>query len=81
VLLLIVLIVPVALLANFIRVLILVLLTYHLGEAVAQGFLHNFAGISMFAVALVTIYLADEAIRPLWLRITSGHPEGPASNV
>lgn len=63
-----VLIVPVALLANFVRVLILILVTYHSGEAAAQGFLHNFAGIVMFAVALVAIYLGDEAIRPLWLK-------------
>ena len=32
------LIVPVALIANFVRVLILILLTYHVGEAAAQGF-------------------------------------------
>lgn len=67
--LLVLLIVPVALLANFIRVLILILLTYHAGEAAAQGFLHNFAGVFMFAVALLAIFLADEAIRPAWLRM------------
>ena len=61
-------IVPVALFANFIRVLTLILLTYHAGEAAAQGFLHNFAGMFMFAVALMVIYLADEALRPVWLR-------------
>lgn len=69
-LLLIFLIVPVALIANFVRVLTLILLTFHSGEAAAQGFLHNFAGVFMFAVALVVIYLADEAIRPVWLRRT-----------
>lgn len=67
--LLVLLIVPVALVANFVRVLILILVTYHMGEAAAQGFLHNFAGVVMFAVALVVIYLADEAIRPLWLKV------------
>ena len=67
-LLLVFLIVPVALLANFVRVLILILLTYHVGEAAAQGFLHNFAGVFMFAVALLAIYVADEVMRPLWLR-------------
>jgi exosortase len=69
-LLLIFLIVPVALIANFVRVLTLILLTFHSGEAAAQGFLHNFAGVFMFAVALIVIYLADEAIRPVWLRRT-----------
>ncbi|MGB5076926.1 MAG: exosortase, partial [Sphingorhabdus sp.] len=67
-LLLVFLIVPVALVANFFRVLILILLTYHAGEAAAQGFLHNFAGILMFAIALLTIFAADEVLKPLWDR-------------
>ena len=66
--LLVLLVVPLALLANFFRVLILILLTYHAGEATAQGFLHNFAGLFMFAIALVMIFLADELLRPLWYR-------------
>lgn len=67
-LLLVFLIVPVALLANFFRVLILILLTYHVGEAAAQGFLHNFAGIVMFAIALLAIFAIDELLKPLFDR-------------
>lgn len=67
-LLLVLLIVPVALIANFFRVLILILLTYHAGEAAAQGFLHNFAGIVMFAIALMTIFGLDVILKPLWDR-------------
>lgn len=67
-LLLVLLIVPVALVANFFRVLILILLTYHAGEAAAQGFLHNFAGILMFAIALLTIFGLDVVIKPIWDR-------------
>jgi exosortase len=52
-------VVPVAIAANFIRVLILILLTYHAGEATAQGFMHDLAGITMFATALILIYLID----------------------
>ncbi len=62
-------IVPVALIANFVRVLILILLTYHMGEAAAQGFLHNFAGLVMFAAALVTIFGLDAVLKPLWDRM------------
>ncbi|QGN56540.1 exosortase V [Novosphingobium sp. Gsoil 351] len=62
-------IVPVALLGNFVRVLILILLTYHAGEAAAQGFLHNFAGLVMFAAALLAIFAIDAALRPLWERL------------
>lgn len=79
--LLVLLVIPVALLANFARVLILILLTYHAGEAAAQGFLHNFAGLFMFAIALITIFVLDELLRPLWQRWQArrGHtPEQPA---
>lgn len=51
--------VPIAIFSNLVRVIILVLLTYYAGEATAQGFLHYFAGMTTFAVALVTIYLID----------------------
>lgn len=63
---LVLLIVPVALIANLIRVLILILLTYHAGEAAAQGFLHYFAGILMFAVALLVIFTLDALLKPIW---------------
>lgn len=66
--LLVLFIVPVALAANFVRVLILILLTYHAGEAAAQGFLHNFAGLAMFAAALVTIFAIDWLLKPVWDR-------------
>lgn len=58
-------IVPVAILANFIRVILLVLLTYHLGEAAAQGFAHNFAGITMFVISVLGIFAVDGLASPL----------------
>lgn len=62
-------IVPVALLANFIRVLILILLTYYAGDAAAQGFLHDFAGIVMFTIALLLIMGIDAITMPIWARL------------
>jgi exosortase len=56
-------VVPVAIAANFVRVLLLILLTYHAGEATAQGFMHDLAGITMFATALLMIYLLDIALQ------------------
>lgn len=53
------LILPIALLANFVRVLILLLLTYHFGESAAQGYMHTFAGMVMFGVALVALGVCD----------------------
>ena len=72
-LLLSVLILPVAIFTNFVRILILILLTYHAGDAAAQGFLHNFAGLTMFTVALLTIFALDSAIEPLWRRSIIGN--------
>ncbi|MEL6875331.1 MAG: exosortase V [Pseudomonadota bacterium] len=70
-------IIPVAVIANFIRVLILILLTYHLGEAAAQSFLHDFAGITMFLAAVLTIFAIDSILEPIWRRFnktgTSSH--------
>ncbi len=59
-LLLVALILPIAVFANFLRVLILVLLTYYAGEAVAQGFLHEAAGLFMFVVSVLTIFAVDK---------------------
>lgn len=63
-------ILPVAIFANLVRVLILILLTYHAGEAAAQGFLHNFAGMTMFITALLTIFAIDVAAEPVWRRLS-----------
>lgn len=62
-------IIPVAVIANFIRVLILILLTYHFGEAAAQSFLHDFAGITMFLAAVLTIFAIDSLLEPIWRRL------------
>jgi len=60
--------IPVAVISNFIRVLVLVLVTYHFGDAAAQGFMHDFAGLLMFAVALLTIFAIDQMASPLFAR-------------
>ena len=58
--------IPIAIIANFVRVLALVLITYYLGDAAAQGFLHDFAGLLMFSVALLTIFGIDKLASPLF---------------
>ena len=59
---LVLLIVPIAIAANIIRVSVLVLLTYFFGDAVAQGFLHMAAGLLLFASALVMVFLVDHVL-------------------
>lgn len=58
--------IPVAIVSNFVRVLVLVLVTYYFGDAAAQGFIHDFAGLLMFAVALVAVFAIDQAASPLF---------------
>jgi exosortase len=60
--------IPVAMFSNFIRVLSLVLITYYLGESAAQGFVHEFAGLLMFSVALLTVFAIDQLATPLFIR-------------
>lgn len=62
-------IIPAAIFANFARVVMLILITYHFGDAAAQGFLHNFAGISMFVLALLFIFAVDSLAAPLRRRL------------
>lgn len=52
-------ILPIAFAANTIRVMTLVLVTYHLGDEAGQGFLHGAAGIVLIVVALLGFILLD----------------------
>jgi exosortase B len=58
-----VLIIPISFIANVIRVLILVLVTYHFGDAAGQGFVHGFAGMVLFIVGLLLILATDWLLR------------------
>lgn len=69
-LLLLLFVVPIAVLANVVRVIILVLLTYYAGNEVAQGYLHDFAGIVTFVSALLLIFLLDTLLTPVRRRLT-----------
>lgn len=54
--------VPVAFIANVIRVMVLSLVTYHFGDAVGRGVAHGFAGLGLFAIALVLIMALDRLL-------------------
>lgn len=58
-----ILIVPISFTANVIRVMVLTLITYHLGDEAGQGFLHGFSGMVLFISALLLIIAADSALR------------------
>lgn len=57
------LIIPISFSANVIRVITLTLITYYLGDEVGQGFVHGFAGMLLFIVALILIMSVDSLIQ------------------
>lgn len=48
-------VIPIAIAANVVRVTLLALVAYHLGDGAAEGFLHGFAGMVVFAVAVMML--------------------------
>lgn len=58
-----VLIIPISFTANVIRVVILIFITFYFGDAVAQSYIHEFAGMLLFIVALLFIISFDSAIQ------------------
>lgn len=58
-------IVPISFTANTIRVIAITLVTYYFGDAVGQGFVHGFAGMVLFLVALLLIIFIDSTIQRL----------------
>jgi exosortase B len=57
-----ILIVPISFTANTLRVVTLTLITFYFGDAAGQGFLHNFAGMTLFISALLLIVGIDTAM-------------------
>lgn len=56
------LLVPTAFVANIVRVMILVLVTFQFGDAAGQGFVHEFAGVVLFIVALILMLMLDKLL-------------------
>jgi len=55
-------ILPIAFAANVVRVIVLVLITYYLGDEAGQGFLHGAAGILLMLVALAGFLVLDHVL-------------------
>ena len=54
-----ILIIPISFVANVVRVIILVLVTFHFGDEAGQGFVHGFAGMVLFIVGLMLMLTVD----------------------
>lgn len=57
-----IMIIPISFISNVVRVITLVLITYHFGDAAGQGFMHGFAGMILFTVALILTYSLDRLL-------------------
>lgn len=58
-----ILLVPVSFVANVIRVIVLVLVTFHFGDEAGQGFIHSAAGIVLFVAATMLMIVVDTMLR------------------
>ena len=59
---------PIAFCANIVRVIILVLVTYHFGDAAGQGFVHRFSGMVLFISALIVMLVLDAILATFFKR-------------
>lgn len=59
------LIVPISFTANTLRVIALTLITFHFGDEAGQGFMHGFAGIVLFATAMLLMMGVDTFLRSI----------------
>jgi exosortase len=55
-------VIPIAIVGNILRVIVLILLTYFAGDEVAQGFLHYTAGFMLFALDLLLVFALDNLL-------------------
>jgi exosortase B len=70
-------ILPIAFVANIVRVSTLILITYHLGDEAGQGFLHGAAGMVLMLVALAGLIALDGLLARVFGRGRSTAPPAP----
>ncbi len=73
-------IVPIAFAANVVRVVALVLVTYHLGDDAGQGFLHGAAGFVLMAVSLLAFVGLDRLLS-WWASSNPAKPDRRAARL
>jgi exosortase B len=72
-LLLMALIIPITITANFLRVLTLVLIAYYFGVDAIEGLIHDLTGIALFVVAVALMLSCDGLINFVGGRMTKAH--------
>ena len=61
--------IPIVFCLNVLRVMTLALITYNLGDAAGEGFLHGAAGMLMFVLAFFALMGVDKLLELLWTRM------------
>lgn len=64
--LLVLLTIPIAILTNMIRVIGTGFLAQYYGAAAAEGFFHEFAGMGVFVLAMVLLFVCSGVLRKIW---------------
>ncbi|MGH7015551.1 MAG: archaeosortase/exosortase family protein, partial [Caulobacteraceae bacterium] len=67
-----ILVIPIAIFANILRIVALILITYWFGNAVGQSFLHFAAGMFLFALALASVFALDKIMAGFLSRRRTG---------
>jgi exosortase B len=65
-------ILPIAFAANALRVMVLVLVTYHFGADAGQGFIHGFSGMALFISGLLLLLSVDGLFGTVQARLRKG---------
>lgn len=60
--LLILCILPIAFFSNIVRVMILILVTYHFGDEAGQGVIHGMTGMSLYVISLILLFVFDSLL-------------------
>jgi exosortase len=63
------LVLPIAVAANFVRIILLVLMTHYFGESVAQGVFHELTGLGIFLLSLLLLAALDVVLQPIARRL------------
>jgi exosortase B len=70
-------ILPIAFCANIVRVIVLILVTYHLGDEAGQGFLHGAAGMVLMLASLTAFFTLDAVLK----RVLPAAPSHPGASL
>jgi exosortase len=65
-------VIPLAIAANILRIVAIILITYAFGDAVGQSFIHQAAGLFLFASALLLVFALDGLLYPFYSKTMAG---------